>query len=76
VRYIFENTTGNQDPGEAKLTFKNKQCGNCKWLDRDENSDAHYHEGKLKLSAICKKNVLACPWEDDGQDCPVYEERK
>lgn len=52
-----------------------KQCGTCKWWD----TSPYDNPDELNLiHGLCKCPSLQNNYKyiDEGQDCPVYEERK
>lgn len=53
------------------ITAMTKQCGTCKWWDMDYITQGEDDE---TYSPCNLKDIYMS--EKEGQDCPVYEERK
>ena len=55
-----------------------QQCGKCKWWDMDTILEV-FPSGRKCATCTVEIPMWAehrLTWEDAGQTCPVYEERK
>lgn len=59
-----------------------QQCGKCKWWDRENkivfaNKDVVAScKVPVPFWVIRENNIDQSPYSNEGQNCPVYEERK